>query len=105
MVRRLMLINQRHEWYVFERDVTVRMRKILLHVMCWINPEWAYPPPASQRYKEFTWENEVQMVLFPDAVEDGNALTQEFLSRLMQQVEQDCMWQDSSNEKQVRNWK
>lgn len=82
--------------------MTIIIQQILAHIMVWVQPEWSYPPPTSQCYKEFSWESEVQIVLFADVVEEGNTLTDEFLSCLMKQVQNDCMWQDSLNKKQIR---
>ncbi|OJJ79773.1 uncharacterized protein ASPGLDRAFT_158453 [Aspergillus glaucus CBS 516.65] len=87
-----------HNWYVFERDVIVKMRKVLVHIACWVKPDWVYPAPASQRYKEFLWETELETLLFPDVVENRNAQAQEFIERLKEQIQNDQIWQDSSNE-------
>lgn len=87
-----------HNWYVFERDVIVKMRKVLVHIACWVKPDWVYPAPASQRYKEFLWETELETLLFPDVVENSNAQAQEFIERLKEQIQNDQIWQDSSNE-------
>lgn len=106
-----MLLNIRHGWYLFEKHVVTKTRKILQHVMVWVRPSWSYPAPASSRYKDFEWTSEVRKVCLGDDSETGETAGNAsrgspslFLEQLHAIVENDSMWKDPSLESHVSHY-
>lgn len=71
-------------------------------MVVWIDPDWTYPAAASHDWKDFQWDDEVKELLFknkpfnqpfpPDA--DRLLLAQNFIDRLLKQVQTDGFWKD-----------